>query len=55
MQSEISELHVLARTFTIREGLGSFFLVVINTLDDEIYLHLVSECNDKEEQQFFDK
>ncbi len=39
---------------TIREGLGSFFLVAINTVGDEIYLHFLSWCNE-EEQQFFDK
>jgi hypothetical protein len=40
---------------TIREGLGSFFLVAISTVGAEIYLHFFSWCNDEEEQQFLDK
>jgi hypothetical protein len=40
---------------TIREGLSSFFLFAISTVDDEIYLYFFSRCNDEKEQQFFDK
>jgi hypothetical protein len=36
--------------FTIREGLGSFFLVAISIVSGGIYLHFLSWCNDEEEQ-----
>ncbi len=35
---------------TIREGLGSFFLVAISIVSGGIYLHFLSWCNDEEEQ-----
>jgi len=46
---------VLAAIITIRESLGSFFLVAIITIGGKIYLHFFSQCSDEEEPQFFDK
>jgi hypothetical protein len=41
---------VLDTIITIREGLGSFFLVAVSIVDGEIYLHFLSLCGDEKEQ-----
>jgi hypothetical protein len=48
-------LFILVAIITIRELLGSFFLVAISTVGCGIFLRFLSQGNDEEKQQFFDK
>jgi hypothetical protein len=37
------------------KNLSFFFLFALSTVGGGIYLHFLSQCNDEEEQQVFDK